>query len=285
MELAEMVPQTRGKIALPYQKIVLAPLSDLQFGAAGSDTDRFKRHLDYCLRQDAWFYWLGDAVDHASPSGRRKIRNAELYETTVAALEEKAYRDLEAVKKLLAPTVGRTLFVLDGHHRYDFEDGTDTDRLLADYLQAPHLGTSTIFQITFQRGKSSTNCQLYAHHGERSTVSPSLITRWMETNLLPNWPTVDIFNVAHCHQAAGVKKEGLVPIFGEHATLKGKQRVLVATGGWLKGYVVGNRRGGRPTGTYVEQAQMPPTSIGGVTIEVEPVHTAQYDYLNINFRI
>ncbi len=289
MELVDyMSPGTyKGKEPFPYEPINLAPLSDLQYGAPGCDTDRFKRHLDKCLKQDAWFYWLGDAVDHASPSGRRKIRNAEFYDSTLEALEDKAYRDLEGVKKLLAPTVGRTLFVLEGHHRYDFPDGTDTDTLLADYLQCPFLGTSTIYQIRFQRGtgRGATPLQIYAHHGERSSVSPSLITRWMELNLLPNWPTVDIFNIAHCHQAAAVPKEGMVPLFGEHPDIKGKQRILAATGGWLKGYVVGNQRGGRPVGTYVEKAQMPPTSLRGIVFHVTPVHKRDYDYLDITYTI
>jgi len=276
----------RSKTTLPWEEINLCPLSDKQHGVKGSNTKRFVEHLNYCFTlPNPYFYWLGDPVDHASPSGRRKIRNAEFYDSTVVALELKARKDLEEMKVLLKRTVGRTLFVLEGHHRYDFEDGTDTDTLLAEYLQAPFLGTSCIFQITFKKGDRHQNCQIYAHHGERSTVSPSLITRWMELNLLPNWPTIDIFNIAHCHQAAAVKKEGLIPMFGEVRDIKGKQRILAVTGGWLEGYVVGNKVGNRPQGTYVEKAQLAPTSIGGITISVTPVHIATHNYLNLRSTI
>lgn len=286
MEIIDYIPDGRGKTTLPWEPITLCPLSDLQYGVNGSDVKRFKEHLAYCLTlPNPYFYWLGDAVDHASPSGRKKIRNSDFYESTKEALEQKAQRDLEEVKKLLVETVGRTLFVLEGHHRYDFEDGTDTDTLLAEYLEAPFLGTSCVFQITFKGGTNIQTCQIYAHHGERSTISPSLITRWMELNLLPNWPTVDIFNIAHCHQAASVKKEGLIPMFGEVADIKGKQRILAATGGWLKGYIPGNRIGKRPQGTYVEKAQMPPTSISGITISVEPIHTVTHNFLNLRSTI
>ena len=113
-------------------------------------------------------------------------------------------------------------------------------------------------------------------------MSTSLMTRWMELNLLPHWPTVDIFNVAHCHRAGGVKMESMIPVFGKHPTLKGKQRILGVTGGWLRGYVVGNKGpGGRPKGNYIEQGIMPPVALGGIIQHVTPIHTSKFDYLDL----
>ena len=152
MELLDyLTVNGRSKTTLPWEPITLCPLSDLQYGTKGCDVKRFKEHLDYCFTlPNPYFYWIGDAVDHASPSGRKKIREAGLYDSTIEGLELKARMDLAAVKSLLKRTVGRTLFVLEGHHRYDFLDGTDTDTLLAEYLEAPFLGTSCVFQITFK---------------------------------------------------------------------------------------------------------------------------------------
>jgi len=284
MELVEYGATPVSGIDLPYDPITLVPLSDLQGGAPGCAVDRFKRHVELGLQEEAYFYWLGDAVDHASPSGRQKIRKAEFYDTTYRALEDKAEKDLEEVKALLVDTVGKTLFVLKGHHSFDFEDGSTTDERLAEYLGAPYLGTSTIFQLRFKReGKAMLPCQIFAHHGERAATSTSLMTRWMEVSLLPHWPTVDIFNIAHCHRAGGVKLESMVPSFGKNPKLGGKQRLLAVTGGWLRGYVVGNKRGNRVEGTYVEAGLMPPTALGGVVQYVAPM-VGSPDYLELNIK-
>ncbi len=283
MELVDYTPQTTDSIYLPYERISLAPISDIQAGAEGSDLDRFKRHMDHVCEIGAYTYTLGDMVDHASPSGRRKIRNAEMYESTKQGLIDKALRDQEEILKILKWS-DKWLFVLGGHHFYDYEDGTTTDTRIAEELGCPYLGTSTVFQIRFNRGRGSggVGCQIFAHHGERSSMSTSLMTRWMELNLLPHWPTVDIFNVAHCHRAGGVKMESLVPVFGKHPAIKGKQRILGVTGGWLRGYVVGHKGpAGRPEGNYIEKAIMPPVAVGGLIQHVTPVHTRAFDYLDL----
>ncbi len=282
MELVDYVPQTQGSVYLPYERITLAPVSDVQVGAAGCDLDRFERHFHDVCERGAYPYLLGDAVDHASPSTRKKILNAGLYESTQEGLIDKARRDEEKILKILKWS-DKWLFVLEGHHYFDFMDGTTTDTHIADALGCPFLGTSTVFQIKFTRGSSShLACQLFAHHGERSSMSTSLMTRWMELNLLPHWPTVDVFNVAHCHRAGGVKMESLVPMFGKHPSIKGKQRVLGVTGGYLKGYVVGHKcENVRPQGNYIERGIMPPVAVGGLLIHVTPVHTARFDYLDL----
>ncbi len=289
MELVEYLnPQTTAAIVLPYEPIALGPISDVQNGAEGADLDRLKYHMNTICELSAYPYSLGDMVDHASPSMRKKIITAGLYESTRQGLVDKALRDQEGIEEILKWS-DKWLFVLEGHHFFDYMDGTTTDTRLAEALGCPFLGTSTIFQIRFSRnpdGKGqSIPCQIYAHHGERSSMSTSLMTRWMELNLLPHWPTVDIFNVAHCHRAGGVKVEGLIPLFGKHPTIKGKQRLLGVTGGYLKGYVVGHKgENGRPQGNYIERAQMPPVAVGSILQYVTPVHTRRFDYLDLNIR-
>ena len=269
-----------AKRTFPWERITLAPLSDFQYGAPGCDVEGFKRHIDAMLEKDAWFYWLGDIVDHASPSGRKKIRDADFYDTTQDALEERAWRDLEAVQKILEPTKDRTLFVVHGHHSYDFPGGGTTDTKMAEYLGAEYMGTLAAFEIILKKGTNQISCEIIGVHGEKSSVSSALMLRWMETNLLSAWPNADIISVAHCHQAAGELRPGLIPLYAQNE-VKAKTRVLCVTGGWLKGYQAGSQRGGRPQGGYVERALLAPTVLGGVEITVEPKHTSTHNYLKM----
>ena len=275
MELVERV--------IPQESIILRPVSDLQVGAPGCDLERFKRWFDEGLQLGAYFYGVGDYVDDASPSGRKKIRNADFYDSTVNDLEESAMRRYEEVRDLFKQAGDHWLFLLGGHHYYQFEDGRMTDIMLAEALGCPFLGTSTVFQLNLQRqAHSAQHCQVFAHHGERAFKRPDLGLAYIERDIAPAWPTVDIFTIAHSHLAATQKVELMVPKYGKHPAIKGKQRLYSLSGAWMKGYVVGNQRGGRPSGTYVEQQLLRPNSIGGVTIRVESVHTGNFDYLEIS---
>lgn len=54
-----------------------------------------------------------------------------------------------------------------------------------------------------------------------------------------------------------------------------KEKVLAGTGGYTKGYEQGSRDlKGLPRGSYVEAGMMTPTSLGGITVKIKPVHKA-----------
>ncbi len=278
MELAEYTPETQACRDLPYEEVVLFPISDVQLGAPGCNFDDFKRWIDYGMRLGAYFYGLGDYLDVASPSGRKKIKDAEFYESVSGYLEDKASENIEKFLGALKGTEGRWLFMLEGHHYYEFEDGSHSDIIIADALGAPFLGTSTIFQLKFKNRHRSQVCQIWAHHGEGSGRTMASPLNKLE-QIMSGFPSVDIFTMGHYHRACGYPVVGLIPIFGEHPRLKAKRRILACTGGWLKSYVVGNSRAGRPQGTYPEKGMMKPMNLGGVIIRVRPLHKQNYDYL------
>lgn len=268
---------------LTESNIILQPISDLQLGAVGCDLNRFKRWFQKGLDTGAYFYGGGDYVDGVSPSGRKKIQDADFYDGVHADLEKMALEHYEKVRDILLPGKGRFLFLLQGHHYYQWEDGRHTDVMLARDLDCPFLGTSTVFQLNLPvAGRRGTHpCQIFYSHGQRAFKSTALGLRWLEMDVAPKWPTVDVVNVAHCHRAGGYTIEGMVPRHGTSPVINGKKVALGLTGGWLKGYVVGSQRAGRPQGGYIEMALMPPTSIGGITINVETVKAGRYSYLDM----
>ena len=278
MELTEYMPQTQACRDLPYEEVVLFPISDVQFGAPGCNFDDFKRWIDYGMKLGAYFYGLGDYIDVASPSGRRKIRDADYYDSVAKVLEDGAMEHLVKFTDALKGTEDRWLFILEGHHFYEFEDGGHSDVMLADTLGCPFLGTSTIFQLNLRNKHRVQHCQIWAHHGEGSGQTMASPLNKLE-KMMSGFPTVDIFTMGHYHRACGYPVDGMIPLFGKIPRLKAKRRILACTGGWMKGYVEGNTRAGRPQGTYVEKHLMRPMNMGGVIIRVRPLHKQDHDYL------
>lgn len=272
---------------LPWEPTVLMPMGDLQYGAAGSKLDRFKRDLDWGMKNNAIFIGMGDYVDVASPSGRSKWRSQEWYDSVRQAMDDRNMELLEVVKKAVDGTQGRWLGLHEGHHYWDFEDiGETTDTLLAKYLQAPFLETTAITQVRFKGdirkgGRHSTAIEIYSTHGAGSGVTMASPLNKLERQLAA-YPTVRIFLLGHYSRAVTYDRDGLVPKFGKHARLYADPRILACTGGYMVGYNTREEgHKGRNRGSYVEKGMMPPTNLGGVKIYMEPFSDGVRDRIRL----
>lgn len=287
MELTEAIVDSQPSMTLPWQETWLVPISDIQLGAEGSDIEKFKRHIDWAMKYDhTYFIGLGDYVDVASPSGRKKIRDADFYESITQVMTEKAEEHLDTIKTILRGTEDRWLGIHEGHHYWEFEeDNTTTDTRLAEFLRAPFLGTCAITQLRFKGAhRNSPPCQIWSHHGAGSGATMASPMNKLE-KMMSRFPTVDIFLLAHYTRKVGYPVDALVPVFGKRPHLKAKRRILACTGGFYKGYTVGSTRKGRASGGYVESSMMAPTNLGGVIIKIRPVHTEFEDRLDMNIEL
>jgi len=282
MELSNLIVETQPSLTLPWAETIIMPVGDVQYGAEGCDLDKFQRHIDWGMHMGAYFISMGDMVDVASPSGRKKIQDADFYDSVLAALEEKAYQHLETMANILRGTEGLWLGLHEGHHYWNFGGGKTTDTLLAERLGAPFLGTCAITQLCF-RGTHQT-CQIWSAHGSGSGAQITSPLNKLE-RMMSRFPSVDIFLVGHYSRKAGYPVDALVPVFGKNPRLIAKRRILAVTGGFMRGYTVGSRYGGRAQGSYVEKASMPPTNLGAPVIYVRPVYTLDEDRLDMNISL
>lgn len=266
-------------LTLPWEQIILAPIGDIQHGSQSSSLDSLKRHIKMTEELGCYYTGLGDYLDVASPSGRSKYNRAEFYDSIKDALDKEVYRQLDEVKRVLKPTIGKWLMLNMGHHHWTFCDGTNTDQLLAEYLGCPvtdDMGIG-ITNIRFQdkRNKRAVTCEVWQWHGLGSSTTMAGPVNKLEREMV-SWPSVDIFLMGHYSRAVGWPRDPLVPIFGEKPSLIEKRRILACTGSFDKGYTVGGRA------TYVEKGGMPPLNRGGVLVYVKPVHRADGERLEMH---
>lgn len=283
MELFEVEVRTCRSLTLPWAEAVIMPVGDIQYGSEACVFDKFKRHMEWGMKHNAYFIGCGDFLDVASPSGRQKIRHADFYDSVTDALEDKVREQLDKFYTAVKGTEGRWLGLVHGHHYYEFSNGTTTDTILAERLRCPYLGTSGIVQLKFKGNKHLQTAQIFVHHGQGSGVTMTAPLNKLE-RMMSRFPSVDIFILGHFSRKVAYPVDALVPVFGARPKLVAKRRILACTGGFSKGYVVGSgiKRYGKPRGSYVEEGLYPPTNLGGLVIRVRPVRSGDENRIDLS---
>lgn len=273
MEAIEIEVTGRKSLVLPYDEIQLMPIGDVQLGADGVSEDKLKRHIEWGLSQgNTYFIGMGDYVDVMSPSNRAMWRSSKVYDSVRSAMTDKSEELVERFLKIVAGTEERWIGLLEGHHYYEFEDGTTSDTRIAKELKAPYLGTCGFIRLIFRSGEASLKCTVWAHHGAGSGVaSYSSLAKLFQ--IMHNF-SADIYLMGHQTKKPVVK----IPVISmsDRAPFKlnAKHKLLVGTGGWMAGYTFGTKdpTRSRKQGGYVEQKLLSPSALGGPLIKIRPVH-------------
>lgn len=279
MELQSIEVEAVRSLWLPSKEALVLPIGDIQLDPEvrgkprWSDVKRLKQHIQWGIDHDAYYVGMGDYVDVMSPSNRDKYQSAGFYDSVQDALESKAQEVEDELFDILAPTRGRWLGLLEGHHFFPHDDGSTTDTRLAGYLGCPFLGTSAMVEIKFEaKGRhAAPSFVIWAHHGRAGGRLLSTPINQLE-GVMKSFDA-DVYLVGHHHK----KVAGKYPLVKAQFANKGgshhlvhKNRILACTGSFLKGYQEYSARGGRAQGGYVEKGMMNPVALGGVVISARP---------------
>lgn len=272
--------------ALQADEVTICPIGDLQYGAPGCNMDRFRDHIEWSQAQPNPLYiGMGDLVDFGSPSNRAILQSliakGSLYDSARDALDYAAEKHLEEVMKVLEPTKGQWLGMLEGHHLWQFPDGTTSDIRLCQELGTEFLGTCAIVRLSFvsKNKQAEGHLSIWAHHGRGSGAFLSSPLNKLE-KLAAAWEDIDIFLMAHHHKTVTGKMIKLRPLFPSRqsavgARLKEREVHIVGTGGFMRGYVENYKKDNRAAGTYVEDGMMGPLPLGAPIIQVRVTHPRQ----------
>jgi len=273
VEIVSHLIPTVGRASEP---MLLMPVGDIQWigNPKGVALKMLQRHIEWGVAHNAYFIGMGDYIDTFSPSNRQRLNSAALYDSALEHLDNAAEALVEDIfQKALAPSKGRWLGLLEGHHYHKFRDGTTTDQLLADKLGAPFLGTSAYVRLLFQRsGPKGTrgSVLIWCHHGVGGgiTVGAPLnklahVVRGFEA---------DIYLMGHFTSKDGKPLDRIEPVYPHKAPprLVHRTKLMVCTGGFMKSYVPNSMDGRTPRGNYVEQKMLMPASLGGPLVRISP---------------
>ena len=261
---------------LPWKETLVIPIGDIQLQQQRDvvDLDRLKEVIAYGVKNNAWYIGMGDFIDMESPSNRKKLRESGFYDSVVDAIDAKAEELEEEIQKILKPTVGRWLGLLEGHHYHIHQDGTTSDQRFASFLKAPFLGTCAYINLTFKPNNKShgrPKVLIWAHHGRSG--GKLLSSPLNQLAHVVRGFDADIYLLGHHHKAVAGKLARMYAQFNTTVGyLKNKEMIIACTGSFLKGFMEGVKRDGRPGGLYPEAAMMNPLALGVIKLWIRPTY-------------
>lgn len=254
----------------------ILPLGDIQYVGRDGNTafNLLKAALAYGQKVKAWYIGPGDYIDYSSPSNRQRLESAALYDTAKKVHEDAAKRLVdELYDDYLAPTTGRWLGLVEGHHYSKLESGETSDQYLCHKLKARFLGTSAYVNLKFVDAahpqRRFGNVNIWIHHGCGGGQSAAAPVQKIENAVYAEWEA-DIYIIGHMTKIAGAPKNRIYPIWEGVPHLSHRKKILVGSGGFSKAYEEGSTQGRVPRGGYVEQKMLRPTVLGCPIIRVVP---------------
>ena len=251
----------------------IALIGDIQWNGDPNEVDcrGLERYIQRALDANAYFVGHGDYIDFASPSSRARIVGSGAYEGPMTKMDDVGMElSHEVYDRFLKPTKGRWAGMLEGHHFWQMRDGTTTDMELCRLLGTTHLGTEAGIEWTIphpRSGGESFTFQTWHHHGWGAGEESALLLKMKR--VAADWDQVTGFFMGHMTKLATTVIPKLRMTFGiKHAAVVERRVLLVGTGGWSKGKVVGRRDGRVPRGGFVERGGMRPVSLGAPLVDV-----------------
>ena len=282
MEIIQFLPPTRKPFSI-------AVIGDIQWNGDNKEIwgEGLKQYIDLALSHNAYFVGHGDYIDFASPSSRHRLLSSGAYSGPMQKLDDIALELTHQVyEKFLKPTKGRWVTMLEGHHFWQFKDGTTSDMRLCEMLGAVHGGTECIVEWgiphTSRKQCIETKFQTWHHHGWGGGEESSLILKLKK--VAADWDGVSAFFMGHMTKMATTFIPKLTAYTGQMPHVHERRVALVGTGGWAKGKIVGLRDGKVPRGNYIEQRGMRPVSLGAPIIHVKRTRQRQVSGENNSHR-
>lgn len=254
---------------LPWAPQIVYAVGDLQLGSAGCVPQYFQADMDEARADNALLIGLGDMVDFVRPTMRKILRISEL---DVEAMDALAARATEYEGQFLRMAQETNwIGMVEGHHYFDYMDGTTSDTRIAEALGCDFLGDAAIVRLTFKKGGNShrqISIDFHVWHGEGSGGAEGGFRRLAKK--AAHWPDCDILLMGHISQLGTRKFHKNRMTKGPNLSLVSNDCVLGLIGGYQKGYVEGLEVGGRPQGSYIEQRGLDPVALGCLRLRLTP---------------
>ena len=263
-------------------------LGDFQWAgkkSQGTALDRLKQTIEDALESESKgvevrFLGMGDYIDFASPSNRARLKAANLYDTAMDVIDDKALELTHEIFDLaLKPTKGKWLGLVEGHHLHELKDGSTTDMRLCEMLDADFLGTSGLIRVVpmlpSRQGKQKpgvtpggTPIVLWVHHGVGNGQT-GYYPLMRLAKVAAAWEGVDVFAMGHTTKKALEFPNKIYPRWSP-PDLSHRKIILIGAGGYSKTYVVGAMQGRIPRGGYAEQRMLSASIIGSPVLHIRP---------------
>jgi len=252
------------KIVIPNinTQLIIQPFGDVHRDSPNCAEEKWKLCLDWMKRQhneNTYYLSMGDLNDFASHSERDILNNPKLHGSTRENLEKNlAVKPVERIFKEIEFMKPNLIGMLEGNHRWEFEDGTTSTQLLCDKLDCKWLGEVTYIRLSINiktRTRTQLPVDIVAAHGKAGGKLAGTTINQVE-DLKRVFPMADIFIMGHDHHRGAWPTSTLDVLSRcEGLVIKQKRQWLARSGSFLRGYVDGEQ-------SYIVKRMLRPTDIG-----------------------
>jgi len=226
--------------------------------------DRWKAFIKYAkkeLKPSTVFIGTGDWNDFAAWGDRNKIKNSNLHESTIEALDRTAMGHCKEMLDDLWFAKDNFAAIIQGNHRWDFTFGAlageCSDDHYADKLNCENLGDLGYLRIhvKYKNTNKTHNIDVVMHHGKAGgKLAGSTINQVEDMRAV--FPNADIYVMGHDHRKVAVPVTSLNVVSGRKGlALKQKRQWLTRSGAFLRGYVPNSPK-------YIIKKILRPTDLG-----------------------
>lgn len=241
------------------QPISYYPLSDIHFDSpnfAHDTWDDFWYQVDRDENKKI-FTLGGDTFDKFSTTERRIIRD-NIHDTSYQSISQQHVKDIDNFTDFVETRMkGNTIGVFGGNHYFHFLDGTHTENVVANKLNAPYIGTCgfIILILKYKYDKSQNHAvKIFLHHG----VSDAKMKK------TPMHFRADLIVMGHTHQTWAIPQADIgVECRGGKWKVVHHETRMVRTGSFLKSYEAG-------ISSYPVDSLMSPAMLGCPKILITP---------------
>jgi len=254
---------THHEFTIPEKKFTLWLFSDMHFGTSSFDEDRFKWFLKKAAESENPYYLgVGDYSDFAAMSDNKKIKHADLHETTEERIDRMVQNDNIQIANLCKQMKGRLIGMIGGNHQYTFSTGKLSDEDLCERLNTTYLGWLSLIKIAFNSKKNRPIVvNIFACHGTGGgkLLGTSINKIDDMTQVINN---ADIYTMGHDHKRSATPKT-VLEIFDNSGNfgVKQKRQYLVRSGSFQKSYE-------KDSSGFAQGRLMRPADLGAVRLNI-----------------
>ena len=233
---------TTQKINTKVNDLELFMFGDIHRDTKSCDVDRFRKYIAESKKfnQDKCLYLgLGDYIDFASASEKKKLLSAGLHETTIDKFDRIAMRDIKGLAAEMDHMKGHMIGVIGGNHAWNFANGKNSDEVLAEEMKTKYLGwLSYIRLIIGGTSRRVASFDIVACHGKAGGKLLGSSINQVD-DLRKIFPFANLFVMGHDHRLSATPA---VILYAEDVSggirIKQKEQRLCRSGSFKKTYMV-----------------------------------------------
>jgi len=233
------------------------------------DVERWKEFLSWAKgKKNCLFLGMGDYVDLASTSERDLLHSKKLHESTLMTLDNIYKKHSDKFVKEIEFMRGNLIGLIEGNHYAEIGNGTTTTQRMCDAMNTKYLGVMSVIRLSFSYKTMYASVDIVAHHGRgagRMLGSSLNGVQKMAESVHGN-----IYLQGDDHRKlVGMTTKLEISGRDSEIQLKHKKQLFLRTGSFLKSHEDGKA-------SYVVDANLSPTDLGVVKIELTPKRDREY---------